>query len=78
LTVPFSHPLYSQGFKSVATGALNWSLHDDIWASTLYWHRYGPTPNYDGFTCGTNYPGAGRVSPWITWNWSLTYTPPAM
>ena len=73
-----ANPLYSQEFKSIATGALNWSLHDDTWTSTLYWHRYGPTPNYTAMVDGSNYPGAGKVSPWITWNWSLTYTPPAM
>lgn len=72
-----TNPLYSQEFKSIATGALNWSLHD-TWSSTLYWHRYGPTPNYDAFTYGSGYKGAGSVSPWITWNWSLTYAPKEM
>ncbi|MBD8874342.1 TonB-dependent receptor [Rhodanobacter sp. DHB23] len=73
-----ANPLYSSEFKSIATGALNWSLHDDTWSSTLYWHRYGPTPNYTAMVDGPSYPGAGKVSPWITWNWSLNYTPPAM
>ena len=70
-----ANPLYSSEFKSIATGALNWSLHDDTWASTLYWHRYGPTPNYIAMYDGPSYKGAGKVSPWITWNWSLSYTP---
>ncbi|MDO1528916.1 TonB-dependent receptor [Fulvimonas sp. R45] len=69
-----TNPLYSSEFKSIASGALSWSLHG-TWGSTLYWHRYGPTPNYTGLVNGANYPGAGRVSPWITWNWSLTYSP---
>ena len=69
-----TNPLYSQEFKSIVSGALNWSLHD-TWASTLYWHRYSPTPNYTAFTDGASIPGAGRVAPWITWNWSLTYSP---
>ena len=69
-----TNPLYSSEFKSIGTGALSWSLHD-TWSSTLYWHRYSPTPNYTGQVDGAGYPGAGRVAPWITWNWSLTYTP---
>ncbi|MBD8879954.1 TonB-dependent receptor [Rhodanobacter sp. 7MK24] len=73
-----ANPLYSSEFKSIATGALNWSLHDDTWSSTLYWHRYGPTPNNTAMTDGPSYPGAGKVSSWITWNWSLSYAPPAI
>jgi len=68
-----TNPLYSSEFKSIGTGALNWSLHN--WSSTLYVHRYGPTPNYTAMVDGAGYPGAGRVAPWITWNWSLSYTP---
>jgi len=69
-----TNPLYSQEFKSIVNGALSWSLHGK-WASTVYFHRYGPTPNYAAFTYGSSYAGAGRVAPWVTWNWSLTYTP---
>lgn len=69
-----TNPLYSQEFKSIVSGALTWSLHDR-WGSTLYWHRYGGSPNYIGQVDGGNYPGAGSVSPWITFNWSFTYTP---
>lgn len=69
-----TNPLYSSEFKSIVSGALNWSLHDR-WASTLYWHRYGSSPNYIGMVDGANYPGAGSVAPWITFNWSFTYTP---
>jgi outer membrane receptor protein involved in Fe transport len=69
-----TNPLYSQEFKSIVSGALTWTLHDK-WGSTLYWHRYGGTPNYIGMVDGANYPGAGHVSPWITYNWSLSYSP---
>jgi outer membrane receptor protein involved in Fe transport len=69
-----TNPLYSSEFKSIVSGALGWSLHD-TWSSTLYWHRYGPTPNDAAMVSGANYKGAGKVSPWITWNWSLTYSP---
>jgi outer membrane receptor protein involved in Fe transport len=69
-----TNPLYSSEFKSIVSGAVNWSLHDQ-WASTLYWHRYGGSPNYIGMVDGANYPGASSVGPWITFNWSFTYTP---
>ncbi|WP_114241413.1 TonB-dependent receptor [Dyella sp. C9] len=69
-----TNPLYSQEFKSIVSGALSWSLHD-TWASTLYWHRNGPSPNYTGTINGPDYPGAAKVAPWITWNWSFTYSP---
>jgi iron complex outermembrane recepter protein len=46
-----------------------------VWTSTLYWHRYSPSPNYIGMTQGTSAPGAGRVGVWNTFNWSLTYSP---
>ena len=68
-----TNPLYSSEFKSITSRALSWSQND--WGSTLYVHRYGPTPNYTALVNGAGYPGAGRVSPWITWNWSLSYTP---
>jgi outer membrane receptor protein involved in Fe transport len=69
-----TNPLYSSEFKNIASGALNWSLHEQ-WASTLYWHRYGGSPNYIDMVDGASYPGAGSVAPWITFNWSFTYTP---
>ncbi|RUL64121.1 TonB-dependent receptor [Dyella dinghuensis] len=69
-----TNPLYSSEFKSIVSGALNWSLHDK-YASTLYWHRYGSSPNYTGMVDGPNFPGAGSVAPWITFNYSFTYTP---
>jgi len=69
-----SNPLYNAGFKSIASGALSWSLHD-TWSSTLYWHRYGSTPNYTAQNDGINTPGARNVAPWITYNWSFSYKP---
>jgi outer membrane receptor protein involved in Fe transport len=69
-----TNPLYSSEFKSIGTGALSWSLHD-TWSSTVYAHRYSPSPNYTGMVDGAGYPGASRVPAWMTYNWSLTYTP---
>lgn len=69
-----TNPLYSSEFKSIVSGSLGWSLHD-TWSSTLYYHRYGPSPNYTGLINGPDFPGDAKVAPWITWNWSLTYSP---
>lgn len=68
-----TNPLYSSEFKSIVSGDLSWSLQN--WSSTVFWHRYGPSPNYTAMVNGPGYPGAARVSPWITWNWSVTYSP---
>jgi iron complex outermembrane receptor protein len=64
----------STEFKSVATGDLTWSWHDQF-SSTLYWHRYGRTPNYIASSQGPTGIGAGWVAPWIYYNWSFTYSP---
>jgi len=69
-----TNPLYSSEFKSIVSGALGWSFHD-TWSSTVYYHRDGPSPNYTGLINGPNYPGVAKVAPWITWNWSVTYSP---
>lgn len=69
-----TNPLYSSEFKSIVSGALSWTPNDS-WSTTVYGHRYGPTPNYTALVDGAGYPGAGKVAPWITWNYSLTYTP---
>lgn len=69
-----TNPLYSSEFKSIVGGSLGWSLHD-TWSSTLYYHRYGPSPNYTGLVNGPDFPGDAKVAPWITWNWSFTYSP---
>jgi iron complex outermembrane recepter protein len=69
-----TNSFYSSEFKDITTGAINWSLHNQ-WSSTLYWHRYSPSPNYTGMSQGVNAPGAGRVGIWSTFNYSLTYSP---
>ena len=69
-----TNPLYSSEFKSIVSGSLGWSLHD-TWSSTVYWHRYGPSPNYTAMVDGAGTPGAAKVAPWMTWNWSVTYSP---
>lgn len=69
------NPLWSTEFKSVTTGALTWS-NKHRWSSTLYWHRYGSSPNYIAAYEGTyDYPGAGRMAPYITFNLSVDYSP---
>jgi iron complex outermembrane recepter protein len=69
-----TNSFYSSEFKDITSGDVSWNLHD-VWTSTLYWHRYSPSPNYIGMTQGTSAPGAGRVGVWNTFNWSLTYSP---
>jgi len=71
-----SNPLYSSEFKSVVSGSLTWTSPDSAWTSTAYGHRYGPAPNYIATTDGPSAVGAGKVAPWIVWNWSLNYDPP--
>ena len=70
-----SNLLWSSEFKSVTTAALTWTTRKR-WSSTLYWHRYGSSPNYIAQYEGTyDYQGAGKVAPYITFNWSLDYSP---
>lgn len=76
-TVPINqltNPLWSTEFKNITTGSLSWSWHD-TWRSTLYMHRYSPTPNYIAFTYGPGYPGAGSLPPWFLYNLSVGYSP---
>ncbi|OOG38234.1 TonB-dependent receptor [Rhodanobacter sp. C05] len=70
-----ANPLYSAGFKSVLSGALSWTSPNGQWKSTWYGHRYGSSPNYTAATYGAAYAGSGWLHPWITFNWSLRYTP---
>jgi iron complex outermembrane recepter protein len=65
--------LYSTEFKSIVSGSLTWSSPARHWTATLYGHRYGPSPNYVAANNGIGYPGAARLSPWITVNASATY-----
>lgn len=66
---------YSTEFKSITTGSVTWTSLGGQWTSTLYGHRYGPSPNFVAVNNGIGYPGAGRVSPWITFNASASYRP---
>ncbi len=66
---------YSTEFKSVIGGSVTWTSPDGHWTSTLYGHRYGPSPNYLATNNGIGTPGAGHVSPWITFNGSASYRP---
>ena len=67
-------PFYSTDFKSKANGSLTWSKGD--WGATLYFNRYGSTPNYLA-TLLNSYeePGTGKLAPWILYNASVTYNP---
>jgi outer membrane receptor protein involved in Fe transport len=72
-----ARPQSSTEFKSILSGSLTWTSPRARWGATLYGHRYGPSPNYLAFSNGVGYPGAARVSPWITVNASATYHPTA-
>jgi iron complex outermembrane recepter protein len=66
-------PQYSDEFKSILSGSVTWTSPGGWWTSTLYGHRYGPSPNYIAQNDGAGFPGAGRLSPWITFNGSVSY-----
>jgi iron complex outermembrane recepter protein len=70
-----ANSLYSTEFKSVVSGSLTWTSPGGYWTSTLYGHRYGPSPNYTAQINGPDTPGAGRLPPWITFNGSVSYRP---
>jgi iron complex outermembrane recepter protein len=70
-----ANPLYSTEFKSVVSGSLTWTSSAGYWTSTVYGHRYGPSPNYAAQINGPDTPGAGRLAPWITFNASVSYRP---
>ena len=70
-----ANPLYSEEFKSIVSGGVTWTSPNGQWTSTLYGHRYGPSPNFSASNDGTGFPGSGRVSPWITFNSSVSYRP---
>lgn len=68
-------PQYSSEFKSIVSGSVAWSSPDERWTAALYGHRYGPSPNYLATNDGDGVPGAARLSPWITFNASVSYRP---
>ena len=69
------HPNYSTDFKSKVNGSITWTPNDQ-WAGTVYFNRYGRSPNYlasatDGYTT----PGTGKLPAWTLYNASITYNP---
>ncbi|GLQ93097.1 hypothetical protein GCM10007901_20480 [Dyella acidisoli] len=67
-------PTLNVDFKSVVEGSMSWTSLDDRWSSTLYGRRLGSSPDYASIS-GLGYPGSAHLTPWITFNWSLTFTP---
>ncbi|WP_430391718.1 TonB-dependent receptor domain-containing protein [Dyella sp. 20L07] len=68
------NPFYSTDFKSKANGSLTWTKGD--WGTTLYFNRYGETPNYLASTLNSyTAPGTGKLPAWVIYNASVTYTP---
>ncbi|GFZ88165.1 TonB-dependent receptor [Dyella caseinilytica] len=70
-----ANPLYSTEFKSAVSGSVTWTSPGGYWTSTVYGHRYGPSPNYAAQINGPGTPGAGPLPPWITFNGSVSYRP---
>lgn len=68
-------PQYTAEFKSIVSGSLTWTSPNKAWTSTLYGHRYGPSPNFTAANDGAGYPGSASLSPWITFNGSVSYRP---
>jgi outer membrane receptor protein involved in Fe transport len=73
------HPgAYPNGtdFKSKANGSITWTNTGNDWGATVYFNRYGSSPNYAS-TLADNYtdPGTGKLAPWILYNASVTYNP---
>nr|WP_172623968.1 TonB-dependent receptor [Rhodanobacter glycinis] len=68
-----ANPQSSTEFKSMFTGALDWTSPGRRWTSTLYARRVGSSPNYAAILGGASQPGAGRLRPWITFNGSIGY-----
>lgn len=66
-------PQASTEFKSMFTGALDWTSPGGDWSSTLYGRRLGTSPSYAATLDGAGQAGAGRLHPWITFNWSVGY-----
>jgi outer membrane receptor protein involved in Fe transport len=66
-------PTWSSEFKTRTNASANWRRGD--WAATLYVNRFGESPNYLATMNGYDYPGAGRLAPWIRYNASVSYQP---
>lgn len=68
-----ANPQSSTEFKSMFTGALDWSSPGRRWSATLYGRRFGSSPTYAATLDGAGQPGAGYLHPWITFNGSIGY-----
>lgn len=69
------HPYFSTDFKSKVSGSLTWTPNDQ-WSGTVYFNRYGKSPNYLATaTDGYSAKGAGTLPAWVLYNASLSYNP---
>lgn len=66
-------PQSSTEFKSMFTGALDWTSPGSRWTGTVYARRVGSSPSYAATLGGAGQPDAGRLRPWITFNGSIGY-----
>jgi outer membrane receptor protein involved in Fe transport len=70
----FANPGLFTDFKSKANASVTWIK--DEWAATLYWNRFGATPNFVAENANSyDVTGAGKLRPWIKYNASVSYTP---
>ncbi|HEX7814433.1 TonB-dependent receptor domain-containing protein [Dyella sp.] len=68
----FANPGVSSDFKSKANASVTWIK--DEWSATLYWNRFGSTPNYIAQLQNSyDVAGAGKLRPWIKYNASVSY-----
>ncbi len=67
-------PGWNSDPKTKANASVTWKKDD--WSATAYANRMGHTPNFRAFVMG-NYedPLAGKVSPFTTYNLSVSYAP---
>lgn len=67
-------PDWSTDFKSKVNGSVTWITPNEQWSATVYFNRYGSTPNYAATQSGDYTTGkAGRLRPWVTYNASVSY-----
>ena len=60
-------------FKSIFSADVTWNIGN--WSSTLTGIRYGKLPNFAAYSNPTVYNavGAGRVKPWVLYNFTVRY-----
>jgi len=67
-------PDWSTDFKTKVNGSISWISPNDVWGGTVYFNRYGSTPNWAATQSGDyTTEGAGRLKPWVTYNASVSY-----